>query len=127
MSKQNLYQESRNIDKTDNYFHVMRYKQKVKFNYIQSLAPNLSDGYRIYMKQYSDSTMNLESIYWELSNRKQIHQFGVHLQKLGIYKNENSFGTDIVRKVFGRPDFFVHTGLLRNMKVVEAYKSFELK
>ncbi len=127
MNKQNLYQESRNIDKTENYFHVMRYKQKVKFDYIQSLAPNLSDGYRIYMKQYGDLILNLASIYWELNDRKQIHQFGIYLQKLGIYKNENSFGTDIIRKAFGRSNFFVHTGLLRNIKVVEAYKSFELK
>ncbi len=127
MNKQSLYQESRDINKTENYFHVMKFKQKVKFNYIQSLSPKLSDGYRIYVKQYTDSIKSLESIYYELSDRKQIHQFGIYLKKLGIYTNENSFGTDIVRKAFGRPDFFTHAGLMRNIKVIEAYKSFELK
>ena len=117
---------SRRLGLRRNVVFVMRKQQPDRFNYIKSLDPFFERGYRKYLELQQDVVDELQGIYYELADEKHLHKFSAYLYELGIYGSKASWACAVEKTIF-KHDIrsMSHNGLMKKMKVIEAYDNFE--
>ena len=122
----NMRQSATDLGLAESTFPMMKKLQRERFDYILSLDDDLTSGYRKYNAMKEKALEDLQAIYYELADKKELLKFSRFLYHKGLYRGETSWSASSTKQIFRLDTRYMwHKTFFKKLEIIRLYEEYK--